>query len=61
MGVYSRNNLPKTIKDGTCVVNLDEYISIGTHSIALCVNGSTGLVLNKFQKKSKNLLATKIS
>ena len=33
-GVYSRNNLPK-IKDGVCSVNLDEYESIGTHSIAL--------------------------
>ena len=23
-GVYSRNNLPK-IKDGPCIINLDEY------------------------------------
>ena len=36
-GVYSRNNLPK-IKDGTYVINLDEYESIGTHWIALYVN-----------------------
>ena len=34
-GVYSRNNLPK-IKDGTYVINLDEFKSIGTHWIALC-------------------------
>ena len=34
-GVYLRNNLPK-IKDGTYVINLDEFKSIGTHWIALC-------------------------
>ena len=28
--VYSSNNLPK-IKDGACVINLDEFKSIGTH------------------------------
>ena len=38
-GVYSRKNLPK-IKDGTYVINLDEYESIGTHWIALSVNGN---------------------
>ena len=36
-GVYSKNNLAK-IKDGTFVINLDEYESIGAHSIALYVN-----------------------
>ena len=36
-GVYSRNNLPK-IKDGTYVINLDKFISIGTHWTALYVN-----------------------
>ena len=36
-GVYSRNNLPK-VKDGTYVINLDEYKSIGTHWIALYIN-----------------------
>ena len=30
-GVYSRNNLPKTIKDGAYVINLDEYTDVGTH------------------------------
>ena len=34
-GVYSRNNLPKQIKDGTYVINLDEYKDTGTHGIAL--------------------------
>ena len=36
-GVYSRNNLCK-IKDGTNVISLEEYESVGTHWIALYVN-----------------------
>ena len=55
-GVYSRTNLPK-LKDGACVINLDEFKSIGTHLIALYVNGNnilTALELNIFQKKFKN-------
>ena len=40
INVYSRNNLPK-IKDGAYVINLDEYESIGTHWIALYVNGNS--------------------
>ena len=38
IGAYSRNNLPE-IKDEAYVINLDEYKSIGTHWIALYVNG----------------------
>ena len=38
-GDYSRNNLPK-IKDGTYVINFYEYESIGTHWIAIYVNGN---------------------
>ena len=34
-GVFSRNNLPKKIKDSAYVINLDEYVDIGTHWIAL--------------------------
>ena len=30
-GVYSRNNLPKTIKNGAYIINLDEYTDVGTH------------------------------
>ena len=30
-GVFSRNNLPKKIKDGAYVINLDEYVYVGTH------------------------------
>ena len=37
-GVYSRNNLPKKIKDGAYVINLDEYADVGTHWIALFCN-----------------------
>ena len=37
-GVYARNNLSK-IKDCEFIINLDEYESIGTHWIALYVNG----------------------
>ena len=36
-GVHSRNNLPKTIKKGAYVINLDEYENTGTHWIALFV------------------------
>ena len=28
-GVYSRNNLPKKVKDGGYVINLDEYADVG--------------------------------
>ena len=34
-GVYSRNNLPKQIKDGAYVINLDEYKNTGTHWVSL--------------------------
>ena len=34
-GVFSRDNLPKKIKDGKCVINLDEYADTGTHWVAL--------------------------
>ena len=34
-GVYSRDNLTKTIKDGAYVINLDKYADVGTHWIAM--------------------------
>ena len=46
-GVYSRYNLPKT-KDGAYVINLDEYKSIGTHWIALYVNGNNAISFDSF-------------
>ena len=63
-GVFSRNNLPKKIKDEAYVINLDEYANIGTHWIALFCKKmklliSIVLVLNTFLKKLKNLLEIK--
>ena len=39
-GVYSKDNLLKTIKKGAYVINLDEYNDIGTHWIALYVRNN---------------------
>ena len=41
IGVYSKSNLPKA-KNGTYVINLDKYKSLGAHWIALYVNGNNG-------------------
>ena len=41
-GVYSRDNLPR-IKDGACVINLDEYSDIGTHWVSLRANNSNNV------------------
>ena len=46
-GVYSRNNLLR-IKDGAHVINVDEYKSIGTHWIALYVNGNNVIYFDNF-------------
>ena len=40
-GVFSRDNLPNTIKNGAYVINLDEYHDIGTHWVALYVNNKS--------------------
>ena len=47
-GVYSRNNLPKKIKDGSYVINLDKYADVGTHWIALFCNRSEIAYFNSF-------------
>ena len=31
--VYSRDNLPKIIKNGACILNLDEYADIGLYTL----------------------------
>ena len=36
--VFSRDNLPNSIKNGAYVINLGEYHDIGTHWVALYVN-----------------------
>ena len=46
-GVYSRDNL-LVIKDGTYIINLDEYKSIGTHWIALYVNDNNVTYFDSF-------------
>ena len=47
-GVFSRDNLPNTIKNGAYVVNLDEYRDIGTHWVALYVNNKTVTYFDSF-------------
>ena len=47
-GVSSRNNLPKKIKDGTYVINLDEYADVGTHWIALFCNRNEIVYFDSF-------------
>ena len=47
-GVFSRNNLPKKIKDGAYVINLDEYANVGTHWIALFCNRNETLYFDSF-------------
>ena len=60
-GVFSGNKLPKKIKDGAYVINLNEYADEGTHWIAYFVTEmklfiSIVSVLNIFLKKLKKLL-----
>ena len=55
-GAFSRNNVPKKIKDGAYIQNLDEYANVGTHWIALFCKKmklliSVVLVLDIFLKK----------
>ena len=65
-GVFSRDNLPKKIKDRVYVINFDEYADTGTHWIALfCKKKMILLIsitsaLSIFLKKLKNLLEMKI-
>ena len=44
-GVHSRNNLPKTIKKGAYVINLDEYENTGTHWVAYLLNQNKQFIL----------------
>ena len=57
-GLYSINNLPE-IKDGTRIINLDEYESIGIEWIAVHVNSDNITYFNSFgveyiPKENKN-------
>ena len=40
--------MPKTIKDGAYVINLDEYADVGTHWIALFCNKNQTLYFDSF-------------
>ena len=46
--VYSRNNLPKKIRDRTYVINFDECADVGTHWIALFCNRSEIVYFDSF-------------
>ena len=46
--VFSQENLPKEIKDGTYVINLDEHAHTGTHWIALFCNKNKIVYFNSF-------------
>ena len=47
-GVFSRKNLPKKIKDGAYVINLDEYADVGTHWIPLFCNKNEIVYFDSF-------------
>ena len=47
-GVFSRDNLPNSIKNGASVINLDEYHDIRTHWVALYVNNKIVTYFDSF-------------
>ena len=47
-GVFSRNNLPKKIKDGAHVINLDEYADVGTYWTVLFCNRNESVYFDSF-------------
>ena len=47
-GVYSRDNLPRIIKKGAYVINLDEYENTGTHWIALFAKTNEVMYFDSF-------------
>ena len=63
-GVYSKDSLPKKIKGGTYVINLDKYANFDTHWIDL-YNSNTEIIyfdsfeLNMSLKQLKKLLDIK--
>ena len=63
-GVFSRDNLPNKIKDGACIINLDEDSDNGTHWVALCVTNNDITYFDSFgaehiPKKIKKLISNK--
>ena len=49
IGIFSRDNLPKKIKDGAYVINLDEYADAGTHWIALFCQKNEIIYFDSFE------------
>ena len=47
-GVYSRDNFPSKIKDGTYIINLDEYAEADTHWITLYVLNNNATYFDSF-------------
>ena len=47
-GVFSKNNLPKKIKDGAYGINLDEFADVGTYWIALFCNRNEIVYFDSF-------------
>ena len=63
-GVFSRDNLPNSIKNGAYVINLDEYHNIGTHWVAFYVNNQTityfdSFGVERFPKKIMKFIGNK--
>ena len=56
-GVFSRDNLHNSIKNGASVINLDEYHDIGTHWVALYVNNK---IVTYFDSLELNILRKKL-
>ena len=46
--VLFQDNLPKKIKDGAYVINLDENKDVGTHSIAIFCNKNIIIYFDRF-------------
>ena len=46
--VFSRDNLAPTVKNSAYVINLDEYLGIGIHWVALYVNNKTITYFDSF-------------
>ena len=47
-GVFSRDNLGSTVKNGGYVINLDEDHDIGNHWVALYVNNKNIIYFDSF-------------
>ena len=47
-GIFSRNNLPKTIKKGAYVINLDEFKNTDTHWVVLFMKSDEVIYFDSF-------------